>query len=129
MQVVADRHRWVGLALLLCLSAGCSKEEPDLVSVRGKVFYRDQPLTAGMIVFTPDQDRGGRGPLARADIGPDGSYTLTTGSDAGAVPGWHRITVLTPRSSLPRKYSDPAQSGLEREVKAGRENVIDLRLD
>ena len=29
-----------------------------------------------MIVFTPDADRGGHGPLAWGEVGPDGRYTL-----------------------------------------------------
>ena len=61
----------------------------------------------------------------------------------GTIPGWHRVTVLAiemtppapgqpygePRSMLPARYSDPRLSGLLCEVKAGRDNAINLNLE
>jgi len=127
----------------LCL-AGCGSAATPLVAVQGKVSYRGLPLTNGVIVFTPDVNRGTRGALAHAEIQPDGSYVLHTGEQAGAVPGWHHITVLAlrspaaapsgqrfaiPQSLLPEKYRDPDLAGLAREVKSGTANIIDLDLD
>ncbi len=140
MRSVFTPRRSLPLLLLLLLGAGCNRDAPQLASVRGRVFYHDTPLSSGTIVFTPDPGRGGRGPLARADIQPDGTFTLSTESEAGAVTGWHRITVLAvspatadasgqARLILPRKYSDPELSGLVREVRAGEENSFELHLD
>jgi hypothetical protein len=132
------------LAALLSAVYGCGHDDSPTAPVRGRVFYKGAPLPGGSIVFTPDADKGCQGPLARGEIRPDGTYTLTTDGRPGAVPGWHRITVvsiqLAPdrpagtafadvRSRLPRQYAAPDLSGLERQVLAGEDNVFDLHLD
>jgi hypothetical protein len=127
----------VGLVLLSCSSCGQQTKQREMV--RGQVHYRGAALPGGTIVFTPDGDLGGDGPLAVAEIKPDGSYVLKTGNADGAPSGPYRVTIasaapLTPDASkpavvLPRKYSDPAQSGLKREVKAGEVNVINFDLE
>ena len=117
-------------AVLLLVLVGCGPGEPDLVPVSGQVFYRGRPLAGGTIVFTPDPDRGGRGPLALAEVGPDGRYALHTERRPGAVPGWHRVTVAPPKSAaLPPRYRDPGESGLRFEVQPGKANRHDLRLE
>ena len=130
------RPTWIGgLALLALSMAGCGGQKPSLVPVRGHVFFHGAPLPGGVVVFTPDPEHGGRGPLASARIGEDGGYVLTTGDDMGAVPGWHRVTFkggpppTIPENGLPPRYSDPEQSGQTREVKAGQANVIDFHLE
>ncbi len=124
--------RWgVGWGLLLVLGAGCGSPESERVPVGGQVFYRGQPLAGGTIVFAPDPERGGRGPLALGEIGADGRYTLRTDDQPGAVPGWHRVTVAGAggESVLPNRYRDPEHSGLHRQIHPARANVIDLSLD
>ena len=74
--------------------AGCGQDEAVPAPVHGRVFYKGVPLSGGSIVFTPDIERGGSGPLARGDIGPDGRYVLNTDGRAGAAPGWHRVTIV-----------------------------------
>src|SRR5262245_42189900 len=69
--------RRVGLLLVLAV-LGCGRDD-RLTPVRGQVFYHGRPLAGGTIVFTPDAERGGRGPLACGEIGADGRYTLHTG--------------------------------------------------
>ncbi len=133
------RPTWMGSVVLLgLLAGGCGGSKPALAPVRGHVYFRGQPLNGGAIVFTPDPDRGGRGPLACARIGADGGFVLATGPDFGAVPGWHRVTFKTlcansdassPESCLPARYSDPETSGQSGEVKAGQANVIDFHLE
>jgi len=142
----ASARGWVGLALLALV--GCGSGESKLAAVQGRVFYRGQPVPGGTIVFVPDPERGGGGPLAASEISADGTYTLHTGTRPGAVPGWHRVTVAhpvrgqTPANStrqgepalaggwtLPRRFSHPDQSGQVHEVKAGTQNVIDIKLE
>src|SRR5579871_4415973 len=133
------RTAWLVLGLMI----GCEEDSRSQVPVRGTVFYRGVPLTAGLIVFAPDATRGTNGPLARAEVQPDGSYQLHTDGALGASPGWYRVTVMAlapstaapgaepsvPRSLLPDKYRDPELSGLVRQVKAGQENRLDFHLD
>ena len=120
------------LSLLgLLLLVGCGKKDPvPLAPVKGQVWYQGEPLTGGMVVFTPDIQRGGSGPQAWAKIGLDGSFVLLTDTRPGATPGWHRITIATESSStLPARFHDPERSQQFFEVKADRPNVCELRLD
>src|SRR5450755_3078870 len=89
----------------LLLLIGCGKKEPSpLAPVKGQVWFQGHPLTGGMVVFTPDIQRGGSGPQAWAKIGPDGSFVLLTDARPGAVPGWHRITIATETPALPSRF-------------------------
>jgi len=129
--------------IVLALASGCESGKDSFALVRGKVFYKGRPVHTGTIVFAPDVLRGTMGPLARAEIQADGSYALQTQGVPGAVPGWHRVTVLSletsrrsdpdgdfirPRSALPEKYRDPELSGLSCEVRRGQDNRIDFDL-
>lgn len=135
-------RRSLGLALLglvLISCASCSQQAKTREMVRGHVLYRGAALPGGTIVFTPDVERGGDGPMAVAEIKLDGSYALRTGTEEGAASGPYRVTIAseapaTPEASksavvLPLTYSDPEKSGLKREVKAGEVNTIDFNLD
>ena len=84
----------------------------------------------GVISMKAYKMRGGSGPVAFAEIRADGSYTLLTDGENGAVPGWHRITIaVNPPQTLPSRYSDPELSALQREVKPDTVNLLDSRLD
>ena len=77
--------------------------------------------------------------MATAEIKTDGSYSLQTGSEAGAASGPYRVTIASEAPVLPDRtksavalpllYSDAEKSGLKREVKAGEVNVINFDLD
>src|SRR5947209_18505689 len=128
-------HFLLLLFLASFVSTGCNKQQ-RLAPVHGTVYFRKEPLRGGTIVFAPDADKGGRGPMARAEIKPDGTYTLSTGPDGGCVPGWHRVSIRgTDRATqgtplaLPPRFCDPELSGLSREVKPGEDNAIDFNLN
>jgi hypothetical protein len=127
---------------VLVVVSGCSNDDsPRLTPVHGKVFYRGQALGSGTIVFAADPTRGTKGPLAQAEIQSDGSYTLKTGEQLGAVAGWHRVSVVAvdvsfqqgsyavPRPLVPLRYGDPERSGLLCEVKVGQDNGINFNLE
>jgi hypothetical protein len=117
--------------MLLCLT-GCPTDAPKTGAVQGRVYFHNQPLHGGTIVFTPDAERGNDGPMATGEIQADGSYKLQTGKEPGAVVGWHRVTIASgPEGTqlLPRKYSDPKLSDQSREVKAGQANAFDFHLE
>jgi hypothetical protein len=120
-----------GLALLVLAAPGCGdRPAAPLAAVRGVVTFRGAPLPAGLVVFTPDEESGGHGPCATGAIGSDGRYTLATGGKPGATPGKHRVSVAGPDGwRLPDTFLDPQLSGLRAEVVAGRENVLDFKLE
>src|SRR6266851_8212215 len=82
------------MACFVVLTLGCGSDPDSPTPVRGKVYFKGTPLKRGTIVFSPDERRGGRGDLARAEIQPDGSFSLKTGDREGAVAGWHRVTIV-----------------------------------
>jgi hypothetical protein len=144
MQTLRFALSAAAVGLLLYGAVGCGSRAAPLLPVRGRVTFRGVPLHTGSIVYSPHAERGTTGPLARADIQPDGTYVLRTGDKMGAVAGWHRITILAvetppplsageafaiPRLLLPARYGDPELSGLSREVVAGRENRFDFNLE
>jgi hypothetical protein len=117
------------LFLVAALSAvGCGRSTVDpLAPVRGRVTVRGMPLPGGLVVFAPDSERGTAGPLAIAVVAADGTFTLASEGNRGAVPGWHRVTVSAAEPRwVPPRYRQPDTSGLRAEVHPGRENVIDL---
>jgi hypothetical protein len=135
---------WLAAGLLL-LAAGCGSGGHDVFRpVRGRVLYRGVPLSGGTIVFSPDPERGGSGPLAVADIQPDGYYVLKTEDRPGAAAGWYRVTVVAlqvppaspgaagwvpARSLVPAKYRDPELSGLSCQVRDDQDNNVEFNLE
>jgi hypothetical protein len=116
-------------SVVLLTLAGCGGGEDSPEGVTGRVLYRSAPLAGGTIVFAPDPERGGDGPIAWSEIGPDGRYTLRTETGVGVGPGWHRVTFAAANGkALPPRYSDPARSGQTCEVKAGQANEINFEL-
>lgn len=141
MARISPRSACVLLASGLLLLAGCNSgpDLPPLAPVRGVVTLDGDPLPRGNVQFIPDTDRGNGGPTATATIGPDGSYTLATAGEEGAMVGWHKVRILSqqppkdetdtdPPSLIPLRYTRPEQSGLSYEVQAIEENVINIEL-
>jgi hypothetical protein len=121
--------------------------------VTGKVTLDGQPVTNGLVTFTPVE--GGRAASGKTDA--SGQYELVGVGGKGAVVGQHRVTVTTLHEAvaatemssdsaeyakqamgdpsaydtakvvelIPEKYN--AKSELTKEVKSGA-NVIDLEL-
>jgi hypothetical protein len=125
----------------LALVGGCGGTKPDTTVVRGQILYRGEPVSGGLIVFAPNPDRGSDGPPLTVSLQDDGSFTLTTPDGKPVPAGWYRVAVAPkagsvgvptaerPYPGLPAKYRNPALSGLEREIKAGADNLICLDLD
>src|ERR1700678_4285413 len=117
------------LAVTLLALAGWGGGDDAPRPVPGRVLYRGAPLAGGTIVFAPDPEHGGDGPVAWGEIGSDGRYALRTTAGDGISPGWHRVTFAAASGkTLPPRYSDPARSGQTCEVKAGQVNEIDFEL-
>lgn len=129
------------LSILSVLSlAGCGGDgRLPTATVRGKVTYNGEPLKIGSLLFVPV----GGGPTAEANIDKNGNYSLGTYETAdGAVLGKHQVMITAftaaggsglpedavkgdaaPVSIIPEKFGDLAKSGLEVEVKSGKNDV------
>jgi hypothetical protein len=123
---------------LVALPGGCKRTSPPgNATVRGTVLFQGQPLAGGLIIFSPDQERGGSGKPARGEIGPDGRYQLTLVGSTSVPPGWYRVAIVAlpvttsrlDQPVFPAKLARPDMSGLSREVQPGCENTFDFAVD
>jgi hypothetical protein len=133
-------RRVLGLAFLLgtCVLAGSGggcggSGDRTPATVRGRVLFRGRPLAGGTVVFTPHPDRGPAAKYAAADLGPDGEYRLAADGSMYITAGWYRVAIAGPpgdgADDFPAALRRPDRSGVEREVVAGKENVIDFEIE
>ncbi len=124
----------IALAALLfgpCWGCGSSSGTPvTLIPVKGKVTYKGQPVTKGIIQFEPD----GYGRAASGHLQSDGTFELTTLKPGdGVVAGEHRISIVELDKSLAKdralkKYGSPNTSRLTAEVSPEKtEFAFDLK--
>jgi hypothetical protein len=135
---MAGRLTWFLLAAIV--AAGCARSDhPKTYPVTGKVTYRGQPITSGMVMLTPVDG----GHAATGNLNRDGTFRLTTfEKHDGAVPGKYHVTVQAfpadgaglpgaefagKAPPLPPKYASAESSGLSAEINAG-ENQLELAL-
>jgi hypothetical protein len=108
----------------LCLTAGCGQNTPKIVPVRGKVTLEGGEWPkSGQIFFSATKSAEGLPTKpGYAIFGKDGSFVVKTGDYEGLIPGEYHISVYCfekPSSEtkpgisyLPKKFSNPSQSGL-----------------
>lgn len=128
-------------AAAVSLTGGCgSKTPPGPATVRGKVTFNGRPVAGGLVVFTPDPQRGGSGKPARSETAADGSFSLTLGDSLEIPPGWYRVSLApapampdplsaSTAPSFPAKLARPDMSGIEREVRAGHNHVFEFAVE
>ena len=127
-------------AAAVSLSGGCGSNAPAPVpaTVRGKVTFNGRPVAGGLVVFTPDPQRGGRGKPARAETGTDGGFILHLDASPQIPAGWYRVSIAPPPTvsdpisaspPFPAKLARPDLSGLEREVQPGKEHVFEFAVE
>ena len=122
--------------------AGCGPKfnttpPPKVYPVKGKVLLANgAPVSGGIITFHPKSTLGAE---AAGEIGPDGSFQLTTFvKNDGALPGSYTVSVdpffkkdgrpsAVPRSRVPPKFSAPETSDLTVEVEA-KDNELKIEL-
>lgn len=139
------RRGLAGALAAAALAAGCSGG-PVLHPVEGTVYVDGNPVQAGerltgYVVLHADPARGNTNmEETKADIGPDGRYTVYTRDKQGAPPGWYFVTVELARTNpkdpydfeplVDAKYMDKKKSGLEFEVVAKpAKDRYDIRLE
>jgi hypothetical protein len=130
------RRAAVVVVAALIVLAGCGDKKPKTAVVQGKVTYNGKPVPNGTINFIPAD-----GPAATGEIGPDGSYRLTTHKKGdGAVLGTHKVVIVAmqnvevgeaftplPPPIVPIKYTSLSTTDLTAEVK-DQENTINFDL-
>jgi hypothetical protein len=109
------------LPVFLLAASGCGQaqaELPDLIPVKGKVTYKGQPVSKGVIRFEPD----GYGRPANGKLNSDGTFVLTTLKEGdGVVAGQHRVYITNTgksvaKEAVPKKYTSPNTSKLVADV-------------
>lgn len=138
---MARRVFLAGTVCAVLVLNGCDRSKPADTVVRGQILYRGEPVSGGLVVFSPNPDRGSDGPLVTAMLERDGSFTLIGVDGKPVAPGWYRIAVAPragtlasptaahPYPGLPTRFRNPLLSGLEHEIKAGQENLVCFDLD
>jgi hypothetical protein len=128
---------WCALTLVAAVwCVGCGGRT---ASVQGRVKFKDGSDVAALANYEVSFEHQESKTSATGPIGPDGTFTVSTfGSGDGALPGKHRVAITPPpspdpdkppqKSKLPTKYEDFNASGLEVEIKPGR-NPIEFELD
>lgn len=119
--MIALRRRMMVLAATtgLALVWGCSGGKPSVdtstaeASVSGKVSFSGKTATKGTVVFDPSNYKRKDAAPRSAEIGADGSYTVTT------LVGQNQISVNSPEL----KNSDYAP--IEYDVQSG-DNTFDI---
>jgi hypothetical protein len=104
---------------LVCWGCGPSVSVlAPLLSVKGKVTYKGQPLTQGIIQFEPN----GYGRMATGTLQSDGSFVLSTLKEGdGVVAGVHKVSITDVDKTLAKdrvfkKYMIASDKGLAAEV-------------
>lgn len=86
------------LILSLYILTGCAKSGPDIVSVSGKVTWKENPYPNIFLNFEPEKGRP-----SWAQVDDSGNYTVKyDGTQDGAVIGKHKVWISY-RASNPKE--------------------------
>lgn len=136
----------------IVLAVGCGQsDQNETAPVTGTVTYAGEPLKKGTIIFETAGARPANGKIVDGKIVDvttykpgDGaavgthsiaiqSVTIITGSSpAGSTPADANMGSsqgMRVESHIPKRYGNPASSGLEAEVKADTENRFTFELE
>lgn len=91
---------------MLLSAAGCGGR--DMAQVHGRVTFDGQPVTSGVVIFSPvpGNNQTEPGKSSTGDIQPDGSFQLSTYKlHDGAIVGHHRVRYMR-STEVEKKNSD-----------------------
>jgi hypothetical protein len=147
LEALAGKSRslpWLLPVAFCAIALGCSRSNIPTVRVEGKVTWRGQPLTDGVVVFNPMSTSDGLASRpAIGQLGSDGVYRLASFRPGdGAMPGEYRVSIRSvkgrsgleilgkpPASRIPSRYGDPQQSGLRFTVPANARGPLVFDID
>lgn len=127
-------------AMLFTLGCGGGASGPKLPegpkgTAKAKVSYDGKPITVGTLMLD-----SGKGYMAAAPVSSDGTFALK-GPSGGEIPvGTYKVGITPPPApappagstqmapppsieGLPEKFYNPQSSGVEVEIKAGKQDV------
>lgn len=137
---------WMIAVVALAIVGGCSGK-PSLVEVSGSVMADGRPTEGATIMFFPENSSARF--VSTGQVGPDGSYTLTTDLQPGIPLGKYQVTVIWPDPGqraegakmfqgiaeegpdlLKGKYALRMDSGLSADITRGMKEIprFDLKL-
>jgi hypothetical protein len=102
------------------VACGCSSGK----TVSGKVTLDGAPAKGGVVRFTPDLDKGNKGPTAELVI-REGVYS-SSAEGKTIVPGEHKVSIVIPGNgaeSLPREFA------MQVKVPEGDKTDLDFNLE
>ena len=136
-------HAWLAAAIALCCTSCLGAR---LNTVQGKVLYQGKPAKGALVVFYPKGNDGLKAIPATGVAAEDGSFTLSSGKEAGVVAGEYFVTITWPEEPkdptkismeppppppdrLKGRYANRDTSGLTATVKSGTNQLepFDLR--
>ena len=84
---------WITTVFITCsILGGCGPSDNlSRAPLTGKVTYKGQPLSHGMIGLLPTD--GTKSPQGSGAIARDGNYKISTAGKSGAVIGTHKVIV------------------------------------
>ena len=130
---IRQRNSSAVAVMLFATCWGCGSDKvplPHLIPVKGKVTYKGQVLTTGVVRFELD----GYGRMASGKLQTDGTYVVSTLKPAdGVVAGSHRVFITETDKNLANdrafeKFTQAATSGLTADVSSEKtEFTFDLK--
>ncbi len=101
--------------LFLFLFAGCGDGQFPVRPAKGKILCSGKPVTSGSVTFTPI---GASGKPARATVGADGSFVLSTfGKFDGAIVGKHQVQFSVPEADNTESEEVVSDEGASKAVR------------
>lgn len=132
---------WLVVALAAGLGGllGCgTAPAPVATKIGGTVYFQNRPVVGGLIVFSPDPDRGTTGPTLKATINEAGEYLIQPDMATFKASGWYRVAIadapgtFTPElgyPSFPKALRRPDRSQLQREIILGQDNIFHFHVE
>jgi len=113
---------------------GCSGvfEADQPVSIYGRVSYQGQNLAEGVLTFNRETAFGSDTDGVATNLSFDGYFVVNQAGQAGLPPGYYRIAVsgrLRNGFHIPRRYHDPATSGLRCKVESSQPLELFIELE